>query len=87
MGYTSNWADALDKCVSDGSKTAICEFAGEGSFYGDGALSAVRGLAQDGPSMACPICGGRDEGAGSSQPGSEVGDLPDGLRGGAADLH
>ena len=32
MGYTSNWADALEKCVIDGSKTAICEFAGERSL-------------------------------------------------------
>ena len=49
IGYTSNWADALEKCVSDGSKTAVCEVGAERSFYGNGALRAVRDLAQDGP--------------------------------------
>ena len=49
MGHASNWADALGKCVIDGTETAICEFGGEWSFYGDRALRAVRDLAQDGP--------------------------------------
>ena len=49
MGYTSNWANALEKCVINGTETAICEFGGEWSFYGDEALRAVRDLAQDGP--------------------------------------
>lgn len=38
MGYTSNWADALEIYVIDGTKTAVCEFGGEGSFYSGGAL-------------------------------------------------
>ncbi len=25
MGYTSNWANALGKCVIDGTETEICE--------------------------------------------------------------
>lgn len=28
MGYTSDWADALEKCVTDGTETEICEFGG-----------------------------------------------------------
>ena len=35
IGYTSNWADALEKCVTDGTKRAICEFGGQRSLYGD----------------------------------------------------
>ena len=49
MGYTSNWADALKKCVINGTETAICEFDEERSFHGDGALREVRDLAQDAP--------------------------------------
>ena len=45
MGYTSNWADAVEKCVINGTETAICMYGGEWSFYGDGALQAVRDLA------------------------------------------
>ena len=47
MGYTSNWADALEKCVIDGTETAIGELGRERSFYGDGALRAVRDLAHE----------------------------------------
>ena len=46
IGYASNSVDVLERYVIDGSKTAVCEFGAERSFYGDGALRAVRGLAQ-----------------------------------------
>jgi hypothetical protein len=49
IGYTSNWADALGKCVTDGTETEIYEFGGQRSFYGDGAVSGVWSFAQDGP--------------------------------------
>ena len=63
MGHASNWADALGKCVINGIETAIFEFGGECSFYGDRALRAVRDLAQDGLYMALAPCRGRNEGA------------------------
>ena len=48
MGYTSNWADTLEKCVTDGTETAIWEFGGQRSFYGDGAVPGVWSIAQGG---------------------------------------
>jgi hypothetical protein len=39
MGHTSGWADSLEKCVTDGIETEICEFGGQRSFYGGGAVS------------------------------------------------
>ncbi len=53
MGYTSNWADALEKCVTDGTETAICEFRGQRSFYGDGAVPGVWGIA---PLRGLAVC-------------------------------
>jgi hypothetical protein len=45
IGYTSNWADALEKCVTDGTETTICEFGRDESFYGYGSLTKVRDFA------------------------------------------
>ena len=63
MGYVSNWHDALEKCVIDGKETAVCEFGWERSFYGDGALRAVRDFSQDGSHVARAPCREWNEGA------------------------
>ena len=53
MGYTSNWADALEKCVTDGTETTICEFRGQRSFYGGGAVPGVWSIA---PLRGLAVC-------------------------------
>ena len=41
MGNTIEWADALEKRVTDGRKTEICEFGAERSLYGERAMQGV----------------------------------------------
>ena len=41
MGNTIDWADALEKRVTDGRKTEVCEFGAERSLYGERAVQGV----------------------------------------------
>ena len=76
MGYTSNWAGILEKCVTDGTETAICEFGGQRSFYGDGAVPGVWSIAQDGPQMDWAARARGYEGARGAQPCAAERELP-----------
>lgn len=49
IGYTPDWAGALEKRVTDGREATVCQPGGERSFHDDGALRAVRDQPQDGP--------------------------------------
>lgn len=76
MGYTLDWADALEKRVGDGRKTAIYQPAFERAIHDVRTLRNVRYFAQDWLQVEGPACRFRDGRSGAPEPCSEVRDLP-----------
>ena len=74
---TSNRAHALEKRVSDGTKTTICQSGRKRSFHHDGALPGFWDFPADGSQVGGAPRGGRNEGFGGTQPGTEIRHLPD----------
>lgn len=61
---TSDWAHALEKRVTNGTKTTICQSGREWPFHHDGAVPGFRDFPADGPQVGGAPRGGRNEGLG-----------------------
>ena len=67
IGNRLNRGNALEKRVSDGTKTTIYQFGAERTFYGDRAMRRVWDHAEDRAQMAWAVCGRRNGGIGGAE--------------------
>ena len=74
MGNTIDWADALEKRVSDGREREICEFGAERSLHGERAVQGVWDQPKERAQVARAVREWRDGWTGRSEPCSQEGD-------------
>jgi hypothetical protein len=79
MGYTLDWANALEKCVANGTNRGIREHGRKRSIYRNGALCVEFAISRKTkPQVAAASWARWDGGPGGPQPSAEERDGPDG---------
>ncbi len=85
IGNTLEGANALEKRVTHGTKTAIYQFGADGSLHGERAVPGIWDYAQDRAQVAGAVRGFRPGGLGGTQPCAAQRDGADGGGNGTAD--